>query len=218
MTGLTDPDLLPYGAGGDFADVLQFYELAMQVDAYAEQADAQFNDLYSPEAWLISNTGVQAVGSGLQSFSPTFTTVLWNTSRWWFSSSGRMQPPLNQSAQEWWLIGTWLPTANASGTPSGSTHITGNFSLSTYDPVTGATEAVQYGPTQGRGQHSAYRSTAESTVMAGEALTFFDMMPILIGTPVPRLVVYPPAAGDTAVRQISAGATMWGIKIGKVVV
>lgn len=217
MTEVTDPDLMPYGVGTDYADVQQWFDLAMKVDGYAQQADQRFDQLYRPPSFIFANNAAQPIGAGVQTaFFPAWNTTLWNNSNFRISQFGNPGAPLTGEL-EWWLFGAWLPIINTGGSAVVGGHIVSYFSGSYNDPITGAVQGTHYGPTANNGQYSGYQKVFESNGGIGERLTMTTLVPMLGGAPSVVLSIFA-AAGDTATRSLAAGALFWGIRIGEVVI
>lgn len=214
MTGLTDPDVLPFAYRPDFADVQQFYELAMRVDGYAQAADVAFNATYRPRSFQLTASAQVSYGGGniFTNLAPQFDTINWNT------SAGRVANGFTQNLSEppsWWLLGAWVPVVNISGTGSTSTHVDVEIFSASQDYATGAVQ-TQRTVAQANGP-SGFRSNAEGN-NGGEVMTCITIVPLYKGTAHPELRVYTPAAGDTAVRGVAANANFWGIRLGPVFV
>lgn len=217
MTGLTDPDLLPFGTLPDFGDVQQYFELAMRVDAIAQAADQAFNVSYRPKAFMLHGSAPLVLGTGTtgSQLSGFWNTVDWNTSGGRLPSGSTWgQDPAEPPS--WWLIGSNIMLSTTSGTASTSTHFSLYQVASTVDPVTGQGSFVYAnGTPSGSGRYTGFRLNVESQ-SGGEQLSIATVIPLYQGTVATLVNVYTPAAGDTANRSVLANSSFWGVRLGKV--
>lgn len=220
MTGVTDPDSLPYGLQADFADVQQWYELAMRVDAIAQAADQAFNEQYRPHMFHVTGSGAVSLGTGTvgSSLGSYWNTITANTSGGLFTNGNFQQDPAEPPS--WWMFGCNLTLTNVSGTAATGTHTTLYFTGQTTDPITGQKPlsppgSTGYAPYFNEGRYSGFRQNLESN-SGGEGMSIMTVMPIYHGFVSMFAQVWTPASGDTASRSVAAGGTFWGLRLGRI--
>lgn len=202
MTGLTLPDGLPFAYQPDFADVQQWFELAMRVDALAAAADAQFQTIYKPKAFLAR------VSSNVASFNGPWSNLVrdWDTSGGTWVTGG-----WNQNAgepQSWWLIGSDLMLSVTAGAPAATDQLTNGFTYTSRDPVSGAPLTL------GTTIDSFHGYTLnQETSSGGESMSSVTVLPLYRGLVTPWSPQYPTGA---VTYSMLASSRFWGIRLGPV--
>lgn len=197
MSGNTETQGYPYPLTSDFADVQDFYRLAMAVDADARAALQVLRGEEQPLSFIARQT---ANGSGFLSGTQSFTiqAIDWDNTGGLVLNATRWTQPVAQ-APSWWLFGATLLSAVISGTPVVGDLLEARIAVTTTDQVTGLSSTT-----------NAYQRTDESNA-AGEWINIFTMAPVYRGSASLALLL-----NGTTQKAIAANSTFWGLCLGPV--
>lgn len=179
----------------DFTDVQGWRDLGLDVDADARGILAEFAGVRDPAAFLFRTTAAIPILNDL-----TYTIDYDTTGG--FNSSGTFVWQQNVvDVESWWMFGFNCNTVNVSGTPSTSERIAAWLAVTSYDPQSSVQNVYAY---------AGYKLTNDTNT-GGEALAIVTVARCYRST----VRAYPSNFGpDTAVRNVAAGARLWGLRLG----
>lgn len=195
MSATTPYESIRYPLESDFADVQDFYQLAIRVDQRIRDLDATFNAAVRPLAFL-GHSSANSSGLGTGELTVNIDVVDWDPSG--LLVGGDFAQPV-YDVPSWWFIGLSVSFVTLSGTLTVGDHAEARIDTETTDPVSGLTST------------GLLRRKTTETNSGGERLVVTGIVKLFQGLATPGIAYYGSTSGQKAA---GAGAHFWAFRLG----